>query len=618
VTVRVLNVNGRPAANAGTGQSVNELDPVTLDGSQSSDPDNDPLGYAWTQLSGPSVTLTGANTAMPTFFAPEVTHGGETLTFELTVSDGDLSNTSTVNVQVNNVNHPPLADAGPDQTVPENTPVLLDGSASADTDGDTLSYAWSQASGPLVTLTGASTANPAFTTPDVGPAGAVLTFQLTVDDGYGGVASDEVVVNVAYVNRPPTVNAGEDQTVSEGATATLAATASDPDGNTLVYSWTQVSGPSVTLTDASGPTPSFTAPQVTRGEADVVLRLTVSDGYGGSASDDVAIHIANVNRSPLAQAPANLSVPEDTSVTLIGQGTDPDSEEQSQLAYAWQQIAPITGPVVQGATLSFTAPLVTAGGDPNAAVTLTFRLTVTDPNGAAASDDVDVVVTNVDHAPTANAGGLVTASEAASVTLNGAASSDPDGDALTYAWVQTAGPAVTLNDVNTAYPWFTAPFVNAAGATLKFELTVNDGFGGMSSDVATVSVRNLNDPPTCANAQASLGTLWPPNHGMVPVSILGVVDPNNNATITITGVTQDEATNGLGDGDTAIDAIINADGTVLLRAERSGKGNGRVYHIHFTASDFEGRCSGMVKVSVPHDKKGDVAIDGGELYDSTR
>jgi hypothetical protein len=55
---------------------------------------------------------------------------------------------------------------------------------------------------------------------------------------------------------------------------------------------------------------------------------------------------------------------------------------------------------------------------------------------------------------------------------------------------------------------------------------------------------------------------------------------------------------------------------MLLRAERSGTRNGRVYHIHFTAADSEGSCSGIVKVSVPHDVKS-VAIDGGELFDST-
>ena len=95
------------------------------------------------------------------------------------------------------------------------------------------------------------------------------------------------------------------------------------------------------------------------------------------------------------------------------------------------------------------------------------------------------------------------------------------------------------------------------------------------------------------------------------------MDVNGKSTVTITGVKQDEPTNGLGDGDTAVDAIINADGTVRLRAERSGKGNGRVYHIHFTASNGQGGVPGVVTVCVPRNKASDIAIDGGELFDST-
>jgi len=104
---------------------------------------------------------------------------------------------------------------------------------------------------------------------------------------------------------------------------------------------------------------------------------------------------------------------------------------------------------------------------------------------------------------------------------------------------------------------------------------------------------------------------------MVLVHILGVNDAQNNATLTINTVTQDEPTNGLGDGDTPIDAIINGD-TVLLRAERSGKGDGRVYHVCFTAADPEASVSGCVDVIVPHDKKAGPARDSGQNYNSTK
>ena len=94
--------NTPPVADAGADQSVDEGDLVTLDGSASSDADTDPLGYSWTQLSGPGVTLSDANDAMPSFTAPEVS-SQQTLVFELTVDDGTDSDTDTVTVTVNDV-----------------------------------------------------------------------------------------------------------------------------------------------------------------------------------------------------------------------------------------------------------------------------------------------------------------------------------------------------------------------------------------------------------------------------------------------------------------------------------------------------------------------------------
>ena len=103
---------------------------------------------------------------------------------------------------------------------------------------------------------------------------------------------------------------------------------------------------------------------------------------------------------------------------------------------------------------------------------------------------------------------------------------------------------------------------------------------------------------------------------MTEVSILGVSDPEDNASIVIDSVTSDESTKGTGDGDTAVDAIINANGTVLLRAERSGNGDGRIYRVNFTATDYEGSASGSVDVCVRHNKK-QTAIDSGQNYDAS-
>src|SRR5262249_26260686 len=104
----------------------------------------------------------------------------------------------------------------------------------------------------------------------------------------------------------------------------------------------------------------------------------------------------------------------------------------------------------------------------------------------------------------------------------------------------------------------------------------------------TVEVLDVTAPPDCQRAQASPSSLWPPNHKLVSVAIIGVSDPEDDQVIlTVTGVTQDEPVNGLGDGDTSPDAVLQGE-KVLLRAERSGTGNGRVYHVAFKADDGAG------------------------------
>jgi len=129
-----------------------------------------------------------------------------------------------------------------------------------------------------------------------------------------------------------------------------------------------------------------------------------------------------------------------------------------------------------------------------------------------------------------------------------------------------------------------------------------------------------NLPPDCSAAAVAPALLWPPDHKFVNVSVLGVTGPDRDPVpVTITGITQDEALNGVGEGNTCPDASGFGTATASLRAEREGGGDGRVYHISFTADDGRGgRCTGTVTVCVPHDQgEGRVCGDQGPVVDST-
>jgi hypothetical protein len=121
-------------------------------------------------------------------------------------------------------------------------------------------------------------------------------------------------------------------------------------------------------------------------------------------------------------------------------------------------------------------------------------------------------------------------------------------------------------------------------------------------------------PLDCAGAAGSVAMLWPPNHHLMPVSVVGVVGASS---IEATGVVQDEPTDDSGDGATCPDAVIGASGAVELRAERSGRGDGRVYEITFVARHGEGEtCTASVVVCVPHDQGGAGCGEGDALHDS--
>jgi PKD repeat protein len=192
-TTTVSVPNRAPIANAG-GPYTGLLGPqaILFDGGASYDPDGDQLhiySYRWDFGDG-SIWNIG-----PTMWHAYYEPGTYTVT--LTVSDGFLvSAPSATTVTV--INRPPVADAGPDQTVSKNVgTVKLNATNSSDPEGRSWTASWRQVAGTLVTLVDANTPIPYFSVPkSIKPLPMQLVFELKVTDNWGASATDQVVVTV--------------------------------------------------------------------------------------------------------------------------------------------------------------------------------------------------------------------------------------------------------------------------------------------------------------------------------------------------------------------------------------------------------------------------------------
>lgn len=232
------------------------------------------------------------------------------------------------------------------------------------------------------------------------------------------------------------------------------------------------------------------------------------DGAGGSAR---TVGGGTSAVTPAANAGPDQTVSAGAAVTLdAGGSSDPRGRS---LVYRWEQVAGTT--VSLSGTTSvragFVAPAVAQ------AEALTFRVTVTNADARSATDDVVVTVTP--GGPVADAGPDQSVFGGATVNLNGAASSSPQGASLSYQWRQVVGPAVTLLHVlnptgvpdplaqkpdpaRLADPYFVAPAVTAV-TELAFQLEVSDG-GGSATDQVVITVSPAPSDAPVANAGADM------------------------------------------------------------------------------------------------------------------
>lgn len=477
--------NVAPISNAGPNQTVTTGTTVTLNGSGSSDADGNPLTYLWSFVSVPAgsgATLTAPTTVRPTFLADKT---GQYVV-QLIVNDGVVSSTAaSVTITTTPGNTAPVANAGPDQTVQLGALVMLNGSGSSDVDGNPLTYQWTFVTvptGSAAQLLNSTNVMPTF----VANVAGQYVVKLLVNDGKVTSAQDTVTITTTGGNTAPVANAGPDQSVPVNTPVTLNGSGSnDADRNSLTYDWSFVSVPSGSAATLSNPTaagPSFVADKA----GQYVVQLVVNDGTVNSTPDTVTIAAAAGNTAPVANAGPDQTVTVNASVILDGNASA--DADRNALTYQWALTGKPAGSAATLANPATVMPRFIA----DVAGQYIGQLIVNDGTVNSAPDTVIVTAGGGNTVPVANAGTDQIVAISTPVILDGTASRDADGNALTWKWALTSKPtgsAAALSDPASARPSF---LVDTAGEYVA-QLIVNDG--KVDSPPATVMIKTQVMPP---------------------------------------------------------------------------------------------------------------------------
>jgi PKD repeat protein len=550
--------------------------PVSFDGSGSSDPDGTIDSYVWDF--GDGSTDTGSN---PTHTYQ--TSGSFTVTLTVTDNDGGSSSCTTTAEIGDAPNEPPVCDANGPYSGTVGQPVSFDGSGSSDPDGTVDSYVWDFGDGS--TDTGS---NPTHTY--AAPGSFTVTLTVTDNDGASSTCTTTAEIGEAP-NEPPVCDANGPYNGTVGVPVTFDGSgSSDPDGTVDSYVWDFGDGSTDT-----GVSPSHT--YVAPGNFTVTLTITDNDGASSTCTTTANI-TAEPNEPPICDANGPYTGTVGQPVSFDGSGSsDPDGTIDS---YVWD--------FGDGSTDTGSNPTHTY----QASGSFTVTLTVTDNEGGTSTCTTTAEIGPAENQPpVCDANGPYSGTVGQPVSFDGSGSNDPDGTIDSYAW--DFGDGSTDTGSNPTHTYQTS-------GSFTVTLTVTDNQGASSTCTTTAEIQGTGDnqPPDCSDAAPSRSEIWPPNNAFVSVGVIGVTDPDGDpVTITIDGVTQDEPLQGSGFGSSCPDAQ-RVNGGIQLRAERGSQADGRVYEISFTATDGRGgSCSGTVTVCVPKSQSPHIpCVDSGQDFDS--
>lgn len=302
---------------------------------------------------------------------------------------------------------------------------------------------------------------------------------LSACGGGGSSETSSTSTPVAPANSAPIANAGVAQSLIAGAVVTLdGSTSTDAERDPLTYVWTLVTKPAGSTAVITTPTsakPTFTADIA----GTYTAGLVVNDGKVSSTESRVTVTVGIANVAPVANAGILQNVFTGTLVTLDGGGSSDANGDV--LTYTWTLA---NKPAGSAATLS-SPNSVKPSFIADIAGVYTASLVVNDGKLGSAATTTTITAAVLNVAPIANAGAAQTVLAGASVIVDGSASSDANGDPLTYLWTLTSKPSGSAATLTSA----TSPkagFVADIGGTYVASLVVNDGKVG--SNTATVAI----------------------------------------------------------------------------------------------------------------------------------
>jgi len=608
-------LNSSPTANAGHDQSVEctgqSCGAATLDGSGSSDPQGDALTYTWTWNGG---TASGVNPMVTLPLGPTVV--------TLTVNDGKPGGTATDTVTI---------------TIEDTTPPTTTASLSG-TPGQNGWYV----SDVSVTLnatdscTGVKEIHYIINTVESVVNGGRASFTLTNDgtytitywavdnNGLAGVHGNTGVnrdatppVTIPVVPAPPVDGNGYYWSCVPVTLTTVAGLSGVAE---IVYSvdkgttWIPYTGE---FTVCGGGATTITYKAVTNaGNAEAPKTLVINidttpptiigsvspspNGYGWNTTDVLVTWTCSDTGSGIATCPSPITVT-----------TEGLNQEISGTAYDKAGL-PATAKITLN--IDKTPPLITATITPapnengwnNSDVTVTFTCNDALSGIAFCPAPITVTTEGAEQVFSGTAVDKAGIMAIVVVTLN----IDKTAPTITASVMQSPN-ASGWNNTDVTVTFTCSDSLSEIAFCPETVTATKEGVGQVvtgtavdkAGNTATAQVTlNIDKTASVLSLSVSPGTLWPPNHRMVTVTpSVKVTDGNQGTTVRLVSVTSNEPDDGLGDGDTANDIVINADGTISLRAERSGTGAGRVYTITYQATDIAGNATTLsATVTVPH------------------